>query len=86
MAKKTFKIGEYAVGGIITVEITGKVIQIKVIDMFDGKCMQTGTTSTEDDNVERKIDDFLSGVTTSYYTDKIMQWIKEKTNMKMMWH
>jgi hypothetical protein len=28
MATKTFKIGEYAKGGIITVEITGKVIVV----------------------------------------------------------
>lgn len=86
MAKKSFKIGEYAMGGIIQVVITGKIIQIKVIDMFDNTCMRTGTTSTEDDNVERKLDDFLGNVTTSYYADKIMKWIGEKTNMKMMWH
>jgi len=88
MAKstKTFKIGEYAMGGIIQVVITGKVIQVFVKDMYgDGETLKTGTTSTEDDNVERKLSDFLHEVTTSYYTDKVMKWIKEKTGLKFMW-
>jgi len=87
MATKTFKIGEYAMGGIIQVKITGKVIQIFVKDMYgDGETLKTGTTSTEDDDVERKLDNFLIDVTTSYYTGKVMKWIKEKTGMKFMWH
>ena len=87
MATKTFKIGEYAMGGIIQVKITGKVIQIFVKDMYgDGETLRTGTTSTEDNDVERKLDNFLIDVTTSYYTGKIMKWIKEKTGMKFMWH
>jgi len=87
MATKTFKIGEYAMGGIIQVKITGKVIQIFVKEMYgDGETLRTGTTSTEDNDVERKLDNFLIDVTTSYYTGKVMKWIKEKTGMKFMWH
>ena len=87
MATKTFKIGEYAMGGIIQVKITGKVIQIFVKEMYgDGETLRTGTTSTEDNDVERKLDNFLIDVTTSYYTGKVMEWIKEKTGMKFMWH
>ena len=85
-ATKTFKIGEYAMGGIIQVKITGKVIQIFVKEMYgDGETLKTGTTSTEDDGVERKLSDFLNDVTTSYYADKVMKWIKEKTGLKFMW-
>lgn len=86
MASKTFKIGEYAKGGIINVQITGKVIQINVIDMFTKNSISTGTASTDDRDVERKLDNFLIDITTSYYTGKIMEWIKSKTNLKMMWH
>ncbi len=86
MASKTFKIGGYAKGGIINVQITGKVIQINVIDMFTKNSISTGTASTDDSNVERKLDNFLTDITTSYYTGKIMEWIKSKTNLKMMWH
>jgi hypothetical protein len=87
MAKntKTFKIGEYAQGGIIKVIITGKIIQIKVIDMFDNEELKTGTTSSDDDNFERKLHDFLCDVTTSYYAGQIMKWIGEKMNIKFMW-
>jgi len=82
---KTFKIGEYAMGGIIKVQVTGKVIQIFVQDYYTKETLKTGTTSTEDDNVERKLSDFLNDVTTSYYADKVMKWIKEATGMKFMW-
>jgi len=88
MAKstKTFKIGESAMGGIIQVVITGKVIQVFVKDMYgDGETLKTGTTSTEDDNVERKLSDFLNDVTTSYYAEQVMKWIKDKTGLKFMW-
>ena len=85
MATKTFKIGEYAMGGIIKVQITGKIIQIFVQDYYTKETIKTGTTSTEDDGVERKLSDFLNDVTTSYYAGKVMEWIKEKTGMKFMW-
>jgi len=82
---KTFKIGEYALAGIIQVKITGKVIQIFVKDYYTNELLKTGTTSTEDDGVERKLSDFLNDVTTSFYADKVMKWIKEKTGLKFMW-
>jgi len=87
MAKstKTFRIGEYAMGGIIQVVITGKIIQVFVKDWDTKVVMKTGTTSTEDDDVERKLSDFLNEVTTHYYAEKVMKWIKEKTGLKFMW-
>jgi uncharacterized lipoprotein YajG len=84
-ATKTFKIGEYAMGGIIQVKVTGKIIQVFVKDYYTNETLRTGTTSTEDEGVERKLSDFLNDVTTSYYADKVMKWIKEKTGLKFMW-
>jgi len=84
-ATKTFKIGEYAMGGIIQVKVTGKVIQVFVKEWDTNETLRTGTTSTEDEGVERKLSDFLNDVTTSYYADKVMKWIKEKTGLKFMW-
>ena len=78
MAKKQFKIGEYAVGGIIAVEITGKVIQIKALDWNSKKEVSTGTTSVDDSDAERKIDNYLNDLTTSYYAGKVLDWIKTK--------
>jgi hypothetical protein len=33
-AKKSFKIGEYAVGGIIQVELKGKLLSVKALDYY----------------------------------------------------
>jgi len=51
----------------------------------DGETLKTGTTSTEDEGVERKLSDFLNDVTTHFYAEKVMKWIKEKTGLKFMW-
>jgi hypothetical protein len=93
-ATKTFKIGEYCKGGIITVEITGKVITIigknwdyskgsnKGSDQSGAKEFTRGTVDTTDDNVYRKLYDFLSDLTTHYYSEQIIEWIMSKTELK----
>jgi len=99
MATKTFKIGEYAKGGIITIEITGKIITIigKEWDYSTGsrrssnqnnaKEFTRGTVEATDDNVRRKLADFLCDLTTSYYADQITKWIetKVKLNNSLYW-
>jgi hypothetical protein len=79
MAKKQFKIGERAVGGIIAVEITGKVISIKALDYFSKREVSTGSAISTDRGAENKLDFYLNELTTSYYADKILNWIKSKT-------
>ena len=78
MATKSFKIGEYAVGGIIKVDITGKVIQIKALDYFTKEVVSSGTELSTDPNIERKLDDYLNDLTSYYYAEKILDWIKSK--------
>jgi hypothetical protein len=95
MAKytKTFNIGEYAQGGVITAEVEGKKITIigREWDFSKGSLKSSDQTNSPeftrlevhvvDDNSgtsERKLIDFLSDLTTSYYTDEIMKWIKTK--------
>jgi len=67
---KTFKIGEYALGGIIKV-ITDKNanIKIEVRDWDDKSLVQSETFSFVD---KFKVQMYLEDVTTSYYADKIM--------------
>jgi hypothetical protein len=80
MAKKQFKIGECAVGGIIAVEIVNDSIGIKALDWNTKKVVfedYFGTTS----NSERQIDNFLNDLTTSYYSGKILDWIKTKIKL-----
>ena len=95
MAKrtKTFKIGEYCVGGIITVEITGKILTIinkdwdasagysRKSNQSKAKELSRGTIVMEDewDNKWRfKAFMYLGELTTSYYADKILEWIENK--------
>ena len=76
--KKTFKIGEYCKGGIIAVEITGKVVQIKALDWNTKKQISTGSVMSDERQAQWKIDSYLNDLTSSYYASKVMDWIKTK--------
>lgn len=79
---KQFKIGEYVVGGIIRVNINGKVIQIKFQDWNTKEDIHTGTCLTTDDNARRMIMDFIEKHGTHYYADKVLKWIETKVELK----
>lgn len=85
MATKSFKIGEYAVGGIIKVEIIGKVVIIKALDYNTKEMVRAGSITIEDHDVSRQISEFLNDLTSHYYAEKIMKWITEKTGLKFGW-
>ncbi len=101
MAKKTktWKIGEYAKGGVITVEIQGKVITVigKDWDMSQGTRRGSNQSNAkeftrievnvEQRDADRQLSMFLFDLTTSYYTDKLMEWIKSKSELdkRMFW-
>jgi len=89
--KKTWKIGEYAKGGVISVEINGKVITIigKEWDSSQGYKKSSNQSnakeftrdtfhSSYDSDAERKMFFFLTDLTTAYYADNIIKWIKTK--------
>ena len=78
MATKSFRIGECAVGGIIKVDITGKVVEIKALDWNTKKAVSTGSAMSDYNNFERKVDEYLNDLTTSYYAGKVLDWIKSK--------
>ena len=94
MATKTFKIGEYAKGGVITVDTNGKTVTVigKEWDMSTGTRKSSNQTNAkefirrevniEDSSAERTIDFFLCDLTTSYYAGQIMDWIKTKIKFK----
>ena len=75
MAKKQFKIGEYAVGGIIAVETSSKneTVSIKALEWFSKREVKGQTFSNED---TRGIKEFLFDLTSSYYAGKVLDWIK----------
>ena len=95
MAKKTktWEIGEYAKGGVITVEIQGKVITVigKDWDMSQGTRRGSNQSNAkeftrievnvEQRDADRQLSMFLNDLTTSYYTDKLMEWIESKSEL-----
>jgi hypothetical protein len=92
-ATKTWKIGEYCQGGVLTVEITGKVIAIigkewdtstgynKSSDQSNAKEFTRGTVTADDSEAYRKMYFFLTDLTTSYYADTILKWIETKVKL-----
>ena len=94
MATKTFKIGEYAKGGIIKVITKGNVIQITIHNMYSKEQEEIeahSETITEYDrtikcdDLERRLNNFLHEITSSYYAGKVMNWIKDKTKLNFFW-
>ena len=92
MAKKTFKIGEYCKGGIITVEIHGKILIIigKDWDFENGgrRSQQKnnpewtrGSIIVTDDGAYHKIQNFLLDLTSYGWADKVMEWIESKVEL-----
>lgn len=93
MKTKTFKIGEYCTGGIITVEITGKIIKVigkewdfskgsrRSSDQSNAKPFTTGTVEATDPQAYTKLYNFLSDLTTHYYTEQVIDWIKTKVKL-----
>jgi len=90
MATKTFKIGEYCRGGVITIETTKT--QVKVIckewdtskgyskgsDQSNAKEWNRLEVNLSSSDAESKVNWFLFDLTTSYYTDVILDWIRTK--------
>lgn len=94
MAKKTFKIGEYCRGGIITVETSGKKIAVigKDWDMSQGTQRGSNQSNAKEwtrlevqadsSDAYRELDNFLNDLTSSYYADVIIKFIESKVELK----
>jgi len=76
---KQFKIGECAVGGIIKINTESKnnlhTITIAALDWYSKREWVSATFRMND---ESEIVDYLNELTTSYYADKIINYIKNK--------
>ena len=83
---KTFKIGEYAVGGTIRVSIpkTLTTIKIEVIDSNykTKKLINQYIYYSFDRN---RIDRDLFQITSSYWSDKILEYISKTMNQAGEW-
>jgi len=92
MATKTWKIGEYAKGGIIQVVTKGQTITVIGKDWDYSKGTRRGSDQSgakewirkeydADTDIYRDMMDFLCDLTTSYYADTIVDWIKTKVEL-----
>jgi hypothetical protein len=77
MATKTFKIGEYAIGGIIQVRTTSQSISIDALDWNSRQKIMGREFQVRAVNVTNEMDNYLNELTSSYYADKVMDFIKE---------
>ncbi len=80
MATKSFKIGEYAIGGIIKVNIDLTTITIQALDYFSKNVVSENTFDLDDDSYWGMLD-YLNELTSSYYADKVMEYIKKTSNI-----
>lgn len=82
MAKKTFKIGECCMGGIITCETSKNTVVINICDFFSKNVLVKKTyvlTSWRDPIVDtNKLYFDLCDYTSSYYANKVIDWIFDK--------
>ena len=77
MAKKTFKIGEYAIGGIIQVCTTSDTLNIDALDWSTKEKIMGREFRINMYDVEYEIFKYLNELTSSYYADKVTDFIKE---------
>lgn len=94
MATRTFKIGEYARGGIITAETKGRTITIigkewdysagsnKGSDQSNAKEFTRQNFNVDSESVERELNQFIGDLTTSYYTGQIIDWLRTKIDFR----
>lgn len=92
-ATKTWKLGEVAQGGVITVEVKDKEISVigkewdfskgsrKSSDQSQAKEFTRKTFNADATNVECELADFLCDLTTSYWADEITKWIETKVTL-----
>ena len=90
MATKTFKIGEYCKGGVITIETTKTQVKVIAKEWDTSKGYSKGSDQSKakewnrlevnlsSSDAESKVNWFLFDLTTSYYADEILDWIKTK--------
>jgi hypothetical protein len=77
MATKSFKIGEYCIGGIIKAEIKNNTLILKALD-YNTKKEVSSNLEFVFPFSELEVWLSLTEWTSAYYADKIIDWIKTK--------
>ena len=92
MKTNTWRIGEYAKGGIITLETDDKTVDIICKQMLynsgskqDGPELQRKTIDLKPEygpNPFIAVSDELNDLTSSYWAEQIMDWLQENSRFK----
>ena len=94
MKTKSWKLGEYCLGGVITVVISSDSITLigkewdfthggnKSSDQSKAKEFTRLEVSLLDGEAGYKLLDKLNDLTTSYYADEVMKYIKSNSTLK----
>jgi Tfp pilus assembly protein PilV len=99
MASKTFKIGEYARGGVITAETKGNTVTLiakqwdtsagfnKGSNQSNAKEMYRISVDASTDDARWKLFNWLCEESTSYWADEVLKWVATKVSFKKdtMW-
>jgi TolB-like protein len=78
MATKTFKIGEYAIGGIIRVQTDKTRVEVKALDWNTNEVLQSASFDLREMDVRYKVNEKLNELTSSYHAEKVLSWIESK--------
>lgn len=80
MATKTFKIGEYAIGGKIKVSITATAVTIQALD-YNSNVVVSETIFSNIGGNYWNVREYLEELTSSYYADKVLQYVIDNSNV-----
>lgn len=87
MAQKTFKIGEYCKGGVITAMVNKNVVVIigkewdtsagfsKGSNQSNAKEFTRISVNSSTNNSKNHLREFLNELTTSYYSETVLDWV-----------
>lgn len=91
---KTWKIGEYAKGGIITAQVTESKVTIickdwdfstgsrRSSDQSGAKEIFREEVGVKDEGAYRTLSTTLNDWTTSYYAEQVLDWIKANSSIR----
>jgi len=80
MKRKTFKIGEYAVGGKIHIAYDSKQVIVRALE-FKSNVVVSERVFSNTNEVYWLISDYLNELTSSYWSGVILEYIVTNTNV-----
>ncbi|MEY2912261.1 MAG: hypothetical protein RLZZ184_1570 [Cyanobacteriota bacterium] len=80
MKRKTFKIGEYAIGGKIHIAYDSKQVIVRALE-FKSNVVVSERVFSNTNEVYWLISDYLNELTSSYWAGVILEYIVANTNV-----